>query len=113
MITIYHNTRCRKSREGLEVLEASGKDFKVRDYLKDPLDHKEVEALLYKLQLTPFQVIRRNEAIWKDTYKGKDLSDGELIDILVQHPKLLERPIVETEHTAVIGRPTSTISQIL
>lgn len=113
MIIIYHNTRCSKSREGLEVLEASDKDFKVREYLKDPLNKAEIEGLLDKLQLTPIQLIRKNENIWKEKYKGKDLSDRELIEILVQNPKLMERPIVETDKEAVIGRPKSNIEEIL
>jgi|SRR5690606_34991867 len=113
MITIYQNPRCRKSREGLNILENSGKDFKIREYLKNPLSKDEVEELLEKLNVTPIQLIRKNESVWKEDYKGKDLSDRELIEIISQHPQLIERPIVEKEKEAVIGRPASNIEEFL
>lgn len=113
MTTIYHNTRCSKSREGLDILKNSGKDFEVREYLKDPLSREEIEVLLQKLNLRPIQLVRQNEKLWKENYKGKDLGDGELIRILAENPPLIERPIVETKDTAVIGRPPSQIEKIL
>lgn len=113
MITIYHNTRCSKSREGLEILENSGKDFRIREYLKDPLNEEELKVLLNKLGMTPIQIIRKNEKLWKENYKGKDLSDNEIIKIITKHPGLIERPIVETKNGAVIGRPSTQIENII
>lgn len=113
MITIYHNTRCKKSREGLELLEKSGKEFQVREYLKEPLSEEELEKLLDKMSLSPIQLVRKNEKIWKEEYRDKDLSDKELIHVMVKHPKLIERPIVENEREAVIGRPASDIEKVL
>lgn len=113
MITIYHNARCKKSREGLELLKNSGKEFKVREYLKEPLSEEELERLLDKMSLSPIQVVRKNEKIWKEEYKDKDLSDKELIHVMAKHPKLIERPIVENEREAVIGRPASDIEKVL
>ncbi len=113
MITIYHNTRCRKSREGLDILENSGEEVNVREYLKEPLKEEELKSLLKKLNLTPVQLVRKSEKKWKENYKGKDLSDLELIKILVEHPELIERPIVETENAAVIGRPSSQIENLI
>lgn len=113
MITIYHNTRCRKSREGLEILENSGEEVNVREYLKDTLTEGELKSLLKKLNLTPIQLIRKNEKKWKENYKGKDLSDLELIKIMTEHPELIERPIVETEDAAVVGRPSSQIENLI
>jgi len=113
MITIYHNNRCRKSREGLEVLENSGKEYRIREYLKEPLDEQEIRLLLDKLNMTPIQLVRKNENNWKDNYKGKDLSDSELITILADNPEFIERPVVETAINAVIGRPSSQIEKIL
>ncbi|MGA9324849.1 MAG: ArsC/Spx/MgsR family protein, partial [Salegentibacter sp.] len=89
MITIYHNTRCKKSREGLELLEKSGKEFQVREYLKEPLSEEELEKLLDKMSLSPIQLVRKNEKIWKEEYRDKDLSDKELIHVMVKHPKLI------------------------
>lgn len=113
MLNIYHNARCRKSREGLQILEDSGKEFKVREYLKDPLSEKELEAIIKKLDITPIQLVRRNEKIWKENYKTRDLSDSELIKVMVDNPKLIERPIVENKKNAVIGRPPSEIEKLL
>lgn len=113
MITIYHNTRCSKSREGLEILENSGKEYKIREYLKEPLDEEEIKHLLAKLNFTPIQLVRKNEKKWKENYKEKDLSDLELIGIMASNPELIERPIVENEHIAVIGRPSTQIEKIL
>ena len=113
MIVIYHNPKCTKSREGLEILKNSGKEFKIREYLKEPLSEDELTGLLKKLQLSPLQLIRQNESVWKDEFKSLNLSDRELISIMAKYPKLIERPVVENENRAVIGRPPSNIDLIL
>ncbi|WP_081210845.1 arsenate reductase (glutaredoxin) [Salegentibacter sediminis] len=113
MITIYHNTRCKKSREGLQKVEASGKEYKIREYLKDELSEEELKALLAKMNIAPIQLVRKNEKVWKENYKNKDLSDKELITVMAKNPKLIERPIVETEKEAVIGRPAEEIDKLL
>ena len=113
MLTIYHNARCKKSREGLEILKNSGKEFQIKEYLKEPLNEGELESLIKKLRITPIQLVRKNEKIWKEEYKNKDLSDRELITVMVKNPKLIERPIVETKDTAVVGRPGSKIEDLL
>ena len=93
MITIYHNPRCSKSRQGLALLEASGKDFKTITYLKELLTKEELTLIIEKLRLEPIDVIRKNEQIWKENYKGKSLSNEEIIEIMLENPKLIERPI--------------------
>jgi arsenate reductase len=113
MITVYHNARCKKSRESLELVKNSGKEYQIREYLKEPLSEEELGKLLDKLSFYPMQLIRTNEKIWKEEYKNKDLSDKELITVMVKNPKLIERPIVETPNTAVVGRPGSKIQDIL
>ncbi|MGM0933850.1 MAG: ArsC/Spx/MgsR family protein [Bacteroidota bacterium] len=113
MITIYHNTRCKKSREGLQKVKASGKEYKIREYLKDELSEEELLSLIEKLNIAPILLVRKNEKIWKENYKNKDLSDRELITVMAKNPKLIERPIVETETEAVIGRPVEEIDKLL
>ncbi|MUP45529.1 arsenate reductase (glutaredoxin) [Gramella sp. BOM4] len=113
MLRIYHNARCKKSREGLEILKNSGKEFETREYLKDELSEEELANLIKKLDITPLQLVRRNEKLWKEEYKSKDLSDRELITVMVKNPKLIERPVVETDKKAVIGRPPSEIEKLL
>ena len=113
MITIYHNPRCRKSREGLALLEESGKEFEVVKYLDSRLSFDELSEIINKLDIKPLELVRKNEAIWKSDYKGKDLTNEELIKVMIQHPKLIERPIVINKNKALIGRPTEYINTIL
>lgn len=77
------------------------------------MSESELEKLIKKLEITPIQLVRKNEKIWKEDYKDKDLSDKELITVMVKHPKLIERPVVETDDKAVIGRPPSDIEKML
>ena len=113
MFTIYHNPRCRKSREALTLLENTGKEIEIRQYLKSPLSIDELKRLLSKLQLRPMEIIRKSESIFKDQFKGKELTDDEWIAILARHPILIERTIVLKGQNAVIGRPIENISGIL
>tara|TARA_R100000935_G_scaffold49568_2_gene74933 strand:- start:867 stop:1211 length:345 start_codon:yes stop_codon:yes gene_type:complete len=113
MITVYHNPRCSKSREGLTIVQNSGKDFLVREYLKTPLSEVELNNLIAKLGVKPIDLVRSKEDIWKKQFKGKDLSSKEVLKAMVSYPKLIERPIVENAEKAVIGRPISNIEEVL
>lgn len=113
MLKIYHNSRCRKSREGLEILENSGQDFEIVNYLENPPSKQELKDILTKLGLTPIQLIRKNEKVWKEDFKGKELSDDELLEAIIEHPKLIERPIVLKGDSAVLGRPPENILGLL
>lgn len=110
---IYHNPRCRKSREGIKYLERKKINFEVIDYIKNNLSSEQIRNILKKLQLKPIELVRKNEAIWKEKYKGKDFSDEQLIKILSNEPKLIERPIIVSEKLAVIGRPAENIDKLL
>lgn len=113
MIKIYHNPRCRKSREGLEILEKSGKPFEVVKYLEDTPSKEELKILIGNLGIAPLDLVRKNETIWKEDYKGKNLSDDAILEALATHPKLIERPIVVNGKKAVVGRPPEKIKDIL
>ncbi|OIQ23965.1 arsenate reductase (glutaredoxin) [Lacinutrix sp. MedPE-SW] len=113
MIKIYHNPRCSKSRQGLAVLETSNKEFEVVKYLNDNIGEKELTSIIKKLGIEPIDLVRKNESIWKENFKGKALSNDAIISILVKHPKLIERPIVVNNDKAVIGRPTELINTII
>ena len=110
---IYHNPRCRKSREGISYLESKKINFEVIDYIKNNLSSEQIRNILKKLQLKPIELVRKNEAIWKENYKAKDFSDEQLIKILSNEPKLIERPIIVSEKLAVIGRPAENIDKLL
>lgn len=113
MITIYHNPRCRKSREGLALLEASNLPFEIRDYLNNPPEIAELKSLAEKLQMEPMGLIRQNETIWKEKFKDKKLTDAQIFQGIKDFPILLERPLVVSENQAVIGRPPENILKIL
>jgi arsenate reductase len=113
MIKILHNPRCGKSREGLSLLEETGKPFEVIKYLDNPLAESQLTELVKKLKITPLDLIRQKEKIWIEQFKGKKLTDAELIKAIANNPILMERPIVINENKAVIGRPPQKIIDFL
>ena len=113
-VTIYHNPRCSKSRETLQLLEQQGEAMSVIEYLKHPPSHAELQAILDTLGLKPRQLMRTKEAEYKDN--GLDdpaLSDSDLIEAMIRIPKLIERPIVVKDGKAAIGRPPEKVLEIL
>ncbi|WP_420553151.1 arsenate reductase (glutaredoxin) [Tenacibaculum aiptasiae] len=113
MIKIYHNNRCSKSRNGLQILEESGKEFEIVKYLDNIPSKEELTEVISLLNISPIELVRKNEKIWKEEFKGKDLSDSEIIDAMITNPKLIERPIVVNGNKAVIGRPPENILDII
>jgi arsenate reductase len=113
MIKIYHNPRCRKSREGLAIIEKSNKEFEIVRYLDDIPSVETLTEIIKLLGITPIQLVRKTESIWKENYKGKELSDSEIIEAMIANPKLIERPIVISNNKAVIGRPPENIIRII
>lgn len=113
MIKIYHNNRCSKSRQGLQILEETGKKFEVIKYLENVPTAQELKNIINLLGISPMELIRKNESIWKENYKNKTLSDSEVIKAMVNNPKLIERPIIINDDKAVIGRPPEKILDIL
>ena len=113
MIEIYHNPRCRKSREALKALEETGVEFRVVEYLKNPPDADTLSEILDKLGIPAAELLRKNEAIWKEAYRGKDLSNAQIIQAMSEHPKLIERPIVIKGDRAVIARPADRLHELL
>ncbi len=112
MLKIYHNPRCKTSRAGLEVLKASGKEFEIVEYLKMPLTANEIRSLIRKTGLQAKDVVRTQEAYYKENLKGKNLTEEQWIEAITIEPKLLQRPIVETDHKAVIAKPVENIHSL-
>ncbi|MEI6866058.1 arsenate reductase (glutaredoxin) [Flavicella sp.] len=113
MIKIYHNPRCTKSRQGIATLEAAKVDFEIIKYLDSPLKETELKEILSQLNISPLQLVRKPEKIWKENYRGKELSDDVIIMAMLENPKLIERPIVVKGNKAVIGRPTELIVDLI
>ncbi len=113
MIKIYHNPRCKKSRAGLNYLESKTDDFQIVKYLDEPLNPSELEKIIAKTGKKVHELIRKQEKYFKENLKGKTLSEKELIEHIINHPKLLARPIVETENKAVLAEPPEEIDQII
>lgn len=113
MITIYHNPRCGKSRDCLAFLETSDKKFEIIKYLETPLSFNELAEIIRKLNINPIELIRKNETIWKENFKGKELTDSEIIQSMVDYPILMERPIVVYNDKAIIARPLEKINEII
>ncbi len=113
MIKIYHNPRCGKSREGLALIEKSGKEFEIIKYLENIPTKEELREVVSCLGITPEHLVRKNEAVWKEKFRGKVLSDEQFLDAMLAYPKLIQRPIVMSKAKAVIGRPVENIIKLL
>jgi len=110
---IYHNPQCKKSRAGLQYLKDKNIPFEIVEYLKNPLTEKQLEGLLVKLNKRPQEIIRTQDDYYKKNLKGKDFQDHEWIRIMIQNPRLIQRPIVEKDYKAVIGDPPENIDVLL
>lgn len=113
MITIYHNPRCRKSRETLALINDANKEVEIIEYLKEPPSTGELKKLLAKLNKSPEEILRKGETIFKEKFKGLKLTDEEWIEVMVENPKLIERPIVVRGNKALIGRPPENVQEFL
>ncbi len=112
-ISIYHNPRCRKSREALDYINSSDIDYNLVLYLTNSISKITLKSLLFKLKINAIDLIRKNELLWKSEYSKKKLTENEIISIMLENPKLIERPIIENENSAVIGRPIEKLIDFL
>lgn len=110
---IYHNPRCSKSRATLALLEERGTPLEVVEYLKTPPSVEELEQLLAKLGRPAREIVRANETEFEASGVSLDAPDAELLALVAEHPKLLQRPIVEVGSRAAIGRPPEAVLDIL
>lgn len=112
-IIIFHNPRCSKSRESLDLLSNSNCEIEIVEYLKDVPSVKDLKAIVKILGLKPQDLIRKSEEEFKVHFLGKTLSDTDWIKAMVKYPKLIERPIVIKGNKAVIGRPPSLVLELI
>jgi arsenate reductase (glutaredoxin) len=113
MTTIFHNSRCGKSRETLKLLQQKTVDIEIVEYLKTPPTEAQLTEIVKKLKIKPEQLIRKGEEVFKEKFTGMSYSDQEWIKIMVENPILIERPIVIKGDKAVIGRPPENVLSIV
>lgn len=113
MVKIYHNKLCSKSCAALDLLYTNNVDLVVQEYIDQVPTKKELTNLLYLLKLKPLQLIRHQETIFQENFTDLILTDAEWIDVMLQYPILIERPIVVKDGRAVIGRPIENIINLL
>lgn len=112
-ITVYHNTRCTKSREACSILESKGIDFDTVEYLKTPLNPEEIKALLKKLGLQAEELVRKKEPLFLEKFASKKYTEAQWLKILSANPILIERPILVKGNKAIIGRPVERIAELM
>ncbi len=112
-ITIWHNPRCSKSREALQILQESNSKIEVVKYLQSNPSKKEIQEILSKLDLSARELMREKEDIYKELNLKDELDEEKLIEAMVEYPKLIERPVLIKGDKAIIGRPTSKIAEFL
>jgi arsenate reductase len=110
---IYHNPRCSKSRQTLALIQENGQEVEIIEYLKESLSFKDLKSILEMLNIKAIELIRTNEIIWKEKYRGKQMTDDEIINAMRENPKLIERPIVIKNGKAIIGRPPKKVLNLL
>ena len=113
-VTIYHNPACGTSRKTLDILREKGDEPKVDEYLKTPPSRDELERLYDRAGLSPRQGLRAKEPLAAELGLTRpDISDDEILDAMVEHPILIERPLVETDKGVRLCRPQETVREIL
>lgn len=104
-LSMYHNPRCSKSREALELLTNEGVEVETIDYINNPPTRDELKALLKKLGLKAADLVRKNEPVYAEKYKNRKMTSATWITAMMKNPRLIQRPILISEDQAIIGRP--------
>jgi arsenate reductase len=113
-ITIYHKPTCSTCRQAVQLLKDSGKPFTAVNYYEEPFTKARLKALLKKAGLTPKQVLRTKEDVYKHLkLSERTLPDDELIDLMVKHPDLIQRPLIDAGERALLARPADSLKQVL
>ncbi len=113
MLKIYHNPRCRKSRTGLDYLRSRTADFEIINYIRDGLNEAQLKEILLKMNNNPQDLVRTQEDLYKKELKGRTFNQDEWIRIITDNPRLLQRPIVVSEHKAVLAQPPEIVDILL
>ncbi|GEL12152.1 arsenate reductase [Flavobacterium glycines] len=109
MIEVYHNPRCGKSRNCLAFLDNSNQEYTIIKYLEEVPTEKDLKDLLEKLAIKPIELVRQKEKIWIDNFKNQEMTDETIIQAMIAHPILIERPIIVKGNKAIIARESDKI----
>jgi arsenate reductase len=113
-IVIYQKPTCTTCRQVYAALKESGVDFNAVDYYVDPIPKEKLTELLRKMDMKPRDLLRKNESIYKTLdLADRDLTDAQIVDLMVEHPDLIQRPIVEKGKRAILARPAERLKEIL
>ena len=113
-ITVYERPTCSKCREMNRFLRENGVDFSKVNYYIEPLSKKKLTELIGKMRIKPRDLLRKSEPVYRELGLAKgEFSDDDIIALMVKHPDLMQRPIVERGHRAVLGRPTENVKELL
>lgn len=112
-MNFYHNARCTKSREALQLLQEKNINPEIIEYMKEPLTPADLEDILDKLDMDAIDLVRKKEAIWKEEFADKELTEDEVILAMIEYPQLMERPILVNGDKAKVGRPPKDVLEII
>lgn len=112
-MNFYHNARCTKSREALQLLQEKNINPEIIEYMKEPLTPADLEDILDKLDVDAIDLVRKKEAIWKEEFADKELTEDEVILAMIEYPQLMERPILVNGDKAKVGRPPEDVLEIV
>jgi arsenate reductase len=110
---IYHNPRCSKSRETLQLIKDAGVEVEIVEYLKAIPTAEDLKTILMKLNLKPTDILRKGEPVYKEKFKNSNFNDDEWIKVMIEYPKLIERPIVVKGNKAILGRPPQNVLDLI
>jgi arsenate reductase len=111
--TIYHNPRCKKSRDALQLLKKKNLKFNVINYLKEVFDKQSLEKVLDVIGKKPSEALRKNEDIWRKQFSGKKIGEEEILKLMIKYPKLIERPMVINGNKGIIARPLENLMDFI
>ncbi len=112
-IKVFHNNRCSKSRQALALVHDLVDDVEIVDYMNNPVGKNDLIKVLSYLGISAKELLRKGETDYKIHIKGKDLSDNQIIDLMLKYPKLIERPIVIHKEKAIVARPPELVNDFI
>lgn len=113
MLSVFHNPRCRKSREAVSFLKENNLEFTEILYIENGLSKNNIQSILEKLKIESKDLLRTQEKIWKESYKNKKLDKNRLIDVMIEHPKLMKRPIIISHKSGIIVRSIESLKSFI